>query len=96
MERTALTEILFACYKAGEITGKRLNYTIPADPDEQRRAFELLCAAEIRMALAYADLQKTFPVPDPKHEERIKDEIEKSGLLDLLWRLFQEENKNEI
>lgn len=90
---TALIELMFACYKAGEIRGKRLNYTILADPAEQRRDFELLCTSEIRMANAHVDLATTGPLPDKDVIKRIQDEVEASGLADLLWRLFEQENK---
>lgn len=92
-EDTPLTEIMFACYKAGEIRGKKLNHTILADPDEQRRDFKGLCASEIRMAHAYADLATTGPLPDKDVIKRIQDEAEASGLSDLIWRLFAQENK---
>lgn len=92
-EDTALIELMFACYRAGEIMGKKLNHTILADPDEQRRDFKALCASEIRMANAYVDLSTTGPLPDREVVKTIQDEVEASGLADLLWRCFEQENK---
>lgn len=96
MEHEALIELMFACYKAGEIRGKRLNHTILADPNEQYRDFRLLCALEIRMANSYADLSTTGPTPPMQRIEEIQNEAKECGLIDLLWRLFEEENKSKI
>jgi hypothetical protein len=92
-EHTVLIELMFACYKAGEIRGKMLNHTILADPKEQLRDFKSLCASEIRMAEAYVDLSTLGPLPEREVMIRIQDEADACGLTDILWHAFEQENK---
>lgn len=92
-EDTALIELMFAVYRAGERKGKKLNHTILADPDEQRRDFKSLCASEIRMASALVDLCSAGPMPPMPRITEIQKEAQESGLMNLLWRCFEQENK---